>query len=154
MFPTTTLAFLFFIERFGKSLAKWASRYALGLSASVPAIKFEQENIIDEPDISLFSSTIKIFFGSDLLCLVSGTGSDMTDGAGLINKLPLLQMHERFEWNTFPTAVQCRLGGSKVLEALLHIYRADISQRDCFTFTPTQTMMPRDFQLPVFGDLK
>jgi len=50
----------------------------------------------------------------------------MTDGAGLINKLPLLQMHARFDWNTFPTAIQCRLGGSKVLEALRQMYRADI----------------------------
>jgi hypothetical protein len=45
---------------------------------------------------------------------VSSAGSDMTDGAGYINKLPLLQMQSKFEWDAFPTAVQCRLAGSKV----------------------------------------
>jgi RNA-dependent RNA polymerase len=38
----------------------------------------------------------------------------MTDGCGYINKIPLSLMQIRFDWDTFPTAIQCRLAGSKV----------------------------------------
>jgi RNA-dependent RNA polymerase len=42
----------------------------------------------------------------------------MTDGCGFISKSLLLDLRCRFEWDDFPTAIQCRLGGAKVIYPL------------------------------------
>jgi RNA-dependent RNA polymerase len=39
----------------------------------------------------------------------------MTDGCSFINKAGLLRLQLHFQWKSFPTAVQCRLGGTKVI---------------------------------------
>jgi RNA-dependent RNA polymerase len=39
----------------------------------------------------------------------------MTDGCAYINKAGLLRLQAHFQWRSFPTAVQCRLAGTKVL---------------------------------------
>ena len=69
-----------------------------------------------------FSLTVKGFLN---YCTVSdaftGTKSDkipaemdMTDGCGFANAQLLNQLKDALEWDRFPTAVQCRLGGAKV----------------------------------------
>jgi hypothetical protein len=35
-------------------MTKWASRFALGLSTSVPAAKVEQDNILHEDDVGQY----------------------------------------------------------------------------------------------------
>lgn len=39
---------------------------------------------------------------------------DMTDGCGWANAPLLKYLREVFEWESFPTAIQCRLAGAKV----------------------------------------
>lgn len=58
---------------------------------------------------------------TEILFLVSAAphNSDMTDGCGYVNHAALMALRMRFEWNTFPTAIQCRLGGSKVSSIVL-----------------------------------
>jgi RNA-dependent RNA polymerase len=80
-----------------QSAAKYASRFALGLSTSAPGLLIAPENICFINDI------------------VSPEGSDMTDGAGLINKTALRQLFNKFtDWDVWPTAIQCRIAGAKV----------------------------------------
>ncbi|KAJ3843405.1 RNA dependent RNA polymerase-domain-containing protein [Lentinula raphanica] len=84
-----------------QSVAKYASRFALGLSTSAPGLEIEQQNIIHIADV------------------VSPDGSDMTDGAGLINQAALQKLNHRFQWDIWPTAIQCRIAGAKGM-LLLH----------------------------------
>jgi hypothetical protein len=46
---------------------------------------------------------------------VSIEDSDMTDGAGYVNKSGLRILYRRFNWDTPPTAVQCRVDKAKVV---------------------------------------
>ncbi|KAH7928507.1 hypothetical protein BV22DRAFT_1082792 [Leucogyrophana mollusca] len=83
-----------------QSMAKWAARFALGLSNSVPGLQLEQRNILHIDDIV-------------------NNGSEMTDGCGYINKFALNALREILDWDSCPTAIQCRVGGAKGL-LLLH----------------------------------
>ncbi|KAF5390517.1 hypothetical protein D9757_002717 [Collybiopsis confluens] len=78
-----------------QSAAKYASRFTLGFSTSVPGLLLEPGNIVFIDDI------------------VSNEGSDMTDGAGFINKMALKQLRLKFDWAEWPTAIQCRVAGAK-----------------------------------------
>jgi RNA-dependent RNA polymerase len=52
---------------------------------------------------------------------------DMTDGCGLINLHAIHMLHERLGlWKEAPVAIQCRLGGAKVLVFILYIILRDI----------------------------
>ncbi|KAH7915886.1 RNA dependent RNA polymerase-domain-containing protein [Hygrophoropsis aurantiaca] len=87
-------------ENLSQSMAKWATRFALGLSNSVPGIQFEKSNIFRIADE------------------VHGD-SDMTDGCGYINRTALKTLQQMFDWEFCPTAIQCRIAGAKGL-LLLH----------------------------------
>ncbi|KAK7060569.1 hypothetical protein VNI00_001335 [Paramarasmius palmivorus] len=78
-----------------QTAAKWASRFALGLSTSAPGLKLEAKNIHEIEDI------------------ISAKGEDMTDGSGFINSSALRLLQSKFNWDEWPTAIQCRLGGAK-----------------------------------------
>ncbi|KAJ3515971.1 hypothetical protein NLJ89_g1430 [Agrocybe chaxingu] len=65
-----------------QTMAKYVSRFALGLS------------------------------NSDI---ISETGSNMTDGAGKINRWSLKQIRHRLDWEDRPTAIQTRIFGTKGL---------------------------------------
>ncbi|KAF9076729.1 RNA dependent RNA polymerase-domain-containing protein [Rhodocollybia butyracea] len=93
-----------------QSAAKYASRLALGLSTSAPGLMIKPENIKDIDDV------------------VSAEGSDMTDGAGLINKTALRELNYKFNWDIWPTAIQCRIAGAKGM-LLLHASDSDIEPR-------------------------
>jgi RNA dependent RNA polymerase len=109
-------------------MAKWAARFALGLSNAVPGLRLGPSCILDEPDIGLsFSPSWK--FKRLIPVTVSAAGSDMTDGCGYINKRGLLQLHAHFKWKTFPTAIQCRLGGTKASECWTSCHLADLPCR-------------------------
>ncbi|KAJ4478201.1 RNA dependent RNA polymerase-domain-containing protein [Lentinula aciculospora] len=84
-----------------QSAAKYASRFALGLSTSAPGLEIDPQNIFSIKNI------------------VSAKGSDMTDGAGLINKAALQKLYHQFKWDVWPTAIQCRIAGAKGM-LLLH----------------------------------
>ncbi|KAJ3538183.1 hypothetical protein NM688_g6556 [Phlebia brevispora] len=85
-------------------VAKWATRFDLGTSNTVPALRFEPENIeiID-----------------DLYAKNSGkhpsTEQTLTDGCGLINSAALKAISKNLGYSERPTAVQGRIYGSKGL---------------------------------------
>ncbi|KAF9485277.1 hypothetical protein BDN70DRAFT_627571 [Pholiota conissans] len=80
-----------------QTMAKYVSRFGLGLSNSVPGLKVDIENIKFIDDI------------------VSASDSNMTDGAGLINRWSLNQLRFRLDWEDKPTAIQTRIFGTKGL---------------------------------------
>jgi len=95
-------------------MAKWASRFALGLSNSVPGWKLQLSQIRFEDDISMSFNrsvdTCHLFYPPVNL----KTGSNMTDGAGSINRYCLRELRHHYDWEEKPTAIQVRLFGAKV----------------------------------------
>ncbi|TFK75829.1 hypothetical protein BDN72DRAFT_785862 [Pluteus cervinus] len=87
-----------------QTLAKYASRFSLGLSNSAPGLSLDSSQVIDIEDV--ISS--------------SESRSDMTDGAGLINDAALLALHNNFHWPVYPTAIQIRFAGSKGMVSRHH----------------------------------
>jgi hypothetical protein len=95
-----------------QTVTKWSSRFALGLSNSVPGIAISRENIIylkEEGKLLLLLMIVK----TDV-CAKDPGGPDMTDGCGYINKIALKALRELLQWDTTPTAIQCRIAGAKV----------------------------------------
>ncbi|KAJ7693978.1 RNA dependent RNA polymerase-domain-containing protein [Mycena rosella] len=76
-------------------LCKWGSRFALGLSNSVPGPVIGPADVVEIDDI------------------VSPTQSNMTDGCGISNLAFNLKLHKDFNLDSTPCAVQIRHGGRK-----------------------------------------
>ncbi|KAF8555107.1 hypothetical protein OG21DRAFT_1411391 [Imleria badia] len=83
-------------------ISKWSTRWALGLSTSVPTIEIEPENIFQIKDIN-----VKGWEGK------APAEKVLTDGCGLINGAALTQIMRIMKYSIRPTAVQGRFGGSK-----------------------------------------
>ncbi|KAG1886291.1 RNA dependent RNA polymerase-domain-containing protein [Suillus subluteus] len=84
-------------------ISKWSTRWALGLSTSVPTIEFPPENI---------------FFISDQHAADWGKGKPpaekiMTDGCGYISGAALTAIMRVMKYSSRPTAVQGRIAGAK-----------------------------------------
>ncbi|KAF7355393.1 RNA-dependent RNA polymerase [Mycena sanguinolenta] len=101
-----------------QTMAKWASRFALGRSNSAPL------------SVMLFSTT---FFQYNHA--VSDSGSDMTDGAGLINKAGLRSIYHHYDLDTWPTAIQVRVAGAK---GLLVMHPTDVQETPRIWLRPSQ----------------
>lgn len=106
------------IENTSQTMTKWSARFALGLSNSAPGILLEAKQIMQIKDV------------------VSSKESDMTDGAGLINKAALLRLKKKFDWDDWPTAIQCRINGNK---GLLYHDPSDDCHEPCVWIRPSQT---------------
>ncbi|KAJ6631174.1 RNA dependent RNA polymerase-domain-containing protein [Mycena sp. CBHHK59/15] len=78
-----------------QALCKWASRFALGLSNSVPGPVLGVEDVEEIPD------------------KISSAQSNMTDGCGLSNLEFNLKLRRDFNLDSTPCAVQIRHGGRK-----------------------------------------
>ncbi|KAJ6628702.1 RNA dependent RNA polymerase-domain-containing protein [Mycena sp. CBHHK59/15] len=101
-----------------QTMAKWASRFALGRSNSAPVLRLDEDAVIHIPDI------------------ISESGSDMTDGAGLINKAGLRLIYNRVEdMDAWPTAIQCRVLGAK---GLLVMHPTDTHETPRIWLRPSQ----------------
>ncbi|PCH44937.1 hypothetical protein WOLCODRAFT_56552, partial [Wolfiporia cocos MD-104 SS10] len=97
-----------------QTMVKWAARFALGLSNSIPGVRLEPANIA---------------FEDDQICDTwDGQGMPpneqiMTDGCGLIRYDILQAITERLTWTAIPTAVQMRVFGSKqVIKKEIHTF--------------------------------
>ena len=77
-------------------MGKWSTRLALGFSTSVPGCLVEKRNVLSENDV------------------VSSQGSDMTDGAGFMNKAAARALRDAAGCHDMPSAVQMRIDGAKV----------------------------------------
>ncbi|KAJ7144770.1 RNA dependent RNA polymerase-domain-containing protein [Mycena crocata] len=89
--------------------AKYIARFALGLSTSMPVVKFAKENIFYIPDVVAdgWDPTKK-----------PPAEKIMTDGCGFINRSALLAITHKLNYSSRPTAVQGRIGGAKGLWVL------------------------------------
>ncbi|KAI6119808.1 RNA-dependent RNA polymerase, partial [Pisolithus croceorrhizus] len=87
-------------------MAKWASRFALGLSNSVPGIDLDSNDFLVIDDIGKADNAHYSAVAGD---------SIMMDGCGFINLAAMKKMCAIFHWDTYPTAIQCRLAGAKGL---------------------------------------
>ncbi|KAF9471940.1 hypothetical protein BDN70DRAFT_868854 [Pholiota conissans] len=86
-------------------ISKYATRFALGLSNSVPILEFKEENIVFIDDITASDWPIgKEDPPADKL---------MTDGCGIINHAALLLIVKRLDYENIPAAIQGRIDGSK-----------------------------------------
>ncbi|KAI0944787.1 hypothetical protein AcW1_001640 [Taiwanofungus camphoratus] len=92
-----------------QTMAKWAARFALGLSNSVPGLRLEPCNIKYEKDIVCEAFTGSGKPPSEMI---------MTDGCGFISHKALRKLQDIFQWPIEPTAIQMRIGGAKGLLVL------------------------------------
>ncbi|KAI0249507.1 RNA dependent RNA polymerase-domain-containing protein [Lactifluus subvellereus] len=90
-------------------LNKWLTRFDLGLSTSVPVLRFKPSNID--------SSRTCVFMNGFLLEAIHEQGI-LTDGCGFINGAALTLIARRLCLPSRPTAVQGRVAGSKGLWVL------------------------------------
>lgn len=90
-----------------QAISKFVTRYALGLSNTVPVVLFEKENIIFIDDI----------YSEDWPKGKPGAPAEkiMTDGCGFINLAALTIITRRMGYESAPTALQGRFDGSKGL---------------------------------------
>ncbi|EED84473.1 predicted protein [Postia placenta Mad-698-R] len=107
-----------------QTMVKWAARFALGLSNSVPGLRLHPSNIA---------------FEEDIVCSAwKGEGKApneqiMTDGCGLIRLDILQQIADRLAWPMVPMAIQVRICGSKevvkrAINSYVRRYRVDVPQ--------------------------
>ncbi|KAF7349229.1 Dimethylaniline monooxygenase [Mycena sanguinolenta] len=95
-------------------LCKWASRFALGLSNSVPGPVLNPENVEEINDI------------------ISPANSNMTDGCGISNLAFNLKLRFDFNLQTMPCAVQVRHGGRKGMLVLWPDSTHEDTPKICF----------------------
>ncbi|CAL1696986.1 unnamed protein product [Somion occarium] len=95
-----------------QTAAKWAARFALGLSNSVPVFQIKSKNYYKIPEV--YSP-----FHNSNQNAKAPSNFEMTDGCGLANAAFFKVIQQRMGKDHLPTAVQCRLNGVKGL-FLLH----------------------------------
>ncbi|KAF8167315.1 RNA dependent RNA polymerase-domain-containing protein [Crassisporium funariophilum] len=96
---------LFMKKNASQIISKYVTRFALGLSNSVPALQFETDNIMYITDIT----------ASDWPAEGKNPPAEklMTDGCGLINQTALIGIVKLFGYESLPAGVQGRIDGSK-----------------------------------------
>ncbi|KAH9852493.1 RNA dependent RNA polymerase-domain-containing protein [Lenzites betulinus] len=95
-----------------QTMVKWAARFALGLSNSVPGVRLRAANVR---------------YADDIICdAFNGVGKppsnmQMTDGCGFANRALTRALEAKFpHWREEPTAFQTRIGGAKGLQCVYH----------------------------------
>ncbi|KDQ17270.1 hypothetical protein BOTBODRAFT_156039 [Botryobasidium botryosum FD-172 SS1] len=117
-----------------QTMSKWASRFALGLSTSVPMFSLSPQNIIRIPDeVAPYEGPGK-----------PPSKNIMTDGCGLMNLAAAKFIAERLKLQSAPTAIQCRVAGSKGLLLL------DLEETER---KPTPIISVRDSQVKIELDM-
>ncbi|KAF7350497.1 Dimethylaniline monooxygenase [Mycena venus] len=120
---TAGLSLFEFLDQFNplqlnadQALCKWASRFALGLSNSVPG------PVLDPADVDEIDDIIS----------PSPEQSNMTDGCGISNLAFNLKLRFDFGLETTPCAVQVRHGGKKGILLLCPNWTQDPTPRVAF----------------------
>ncbi|KAK2462852.1 hypothetical protein APHAL10511_005050 [Amanita phalloides] len=95
---------------------KYANRFGLGLSNSVPVIEFQEDRIqfLGDQVASGWDENVK-----------PPSEKIMTDGCGFINRAGMVEITRRMKYGSRPTAVQGRIGGAKGLWTLDPSYDQD-----------------------------
>ncbi|KAI0370069.1 hypothetical protein BV20DRAFT_1075995 [Pilatotrama ljubarskyi] len=93
------------MDKNGKqAVSKWATRFDLGLSISVPALQFEIDKMFNINDDFVPGTTGK-----------RSAEHIYTDGCGFMNGAALSEIGRRMGYSARPTAVQGRIAGAKGL---------------------------------------
>ncbi|TRM67733.1 RNA dependent RNA polymerase-domain-containing protein [Schizophyllum amplum] len=100
-----------------QTMGKWSTRIALGFSTSVPGCVVKKRNVFKTDDV------------------VSKEGSDMTDGAGFMNKATARALRDVAGCRDVPTAAQVRIDGAK---GLLILHPDDASEEPRVWLRPSQ----------------
>ncbi|KAI0075924.1 hypothetical protein K474DRAFT_1663689 [Panus rudis PR-1116 ss-1] len=116
-------------------ISKWASRFALGLSNSIPGVKVKPERVHFIPDI-----ISPLHDGSPDVPGVM----QMTDGCGLANLATFRIIQSKLGWKDTPTAVQCRVNGAKGLLLLHPDYCYNPKEEPEIWIRPSQTKIHYD----------
>ncbi|KAI0777795.1 RNA dependent RNA polymerase-domain-containing protein [Trametes elegans] len=113
-----------------QTMVKWAARFALGLSNSIPGIRLHPDNVR---------------FQDDIICdTFTGPGKppsemQMTDGCGFANRAVMRLLKAKFPtWQEEPTAIQCRIGGAKGLLLVRHDLSAKEEEQPTVWLRPSQ----------------
>ncbi|KAI9063519.1 hypothetical protein FKP32DRAFT_1571651 [Trametes sanguinea] len=113
-----------------QTMVKWAARFALGLSNSIPGVRLKPQDVRFEPDI---------------ICdAFDGPGKppsemQMTDGCGFANRALMRALKAKFPtWPEEPTAVQFRLAGGKGLALVRHDLPPEEEERPRLWLRPSQ----------------
>ncbi|TBU26167.1 RNA dependent RNA polymerase-domain-containing protein [Dichomitus squalens] len=134
----TEMSFMQFIEwhnslllNSDQTMAKWAARFALPLSNSMPGLRLKHDNVK---------------FVDDIICdAFEGKGKppsemQMTDGCGFANRAVMRMLHDKFPaWQDEPTAIQCRIGGAKGLLLVRHDLSPEEEIEPTIWLRPSQT---------------
>ncbi|KXN85003.1 putative RNA-dependent RNA polymerase SHL2 [Leucoagaricus sp. SymC.cos] len=86
-----------------QALSKYVTRFALGLSTSVPVLEFEEKNMFYIDDI----------YGNEYRGGKASADETMTDGCGLINQAALVAINSILNKSSLPVAIQGRIAGAK-----------------------------------------
>ncbi|OSD08147.1 hypothetical protein PYCCODRAFT_1430316 [Trametes coccinea BRFM310] len=113
-----------------QTMVKWAARFALGLSNSVPGVRLMPRDVRFMPDI---------------ICdAFKGPGKppsemQMTDGCGIANRALMRALKAKFPtWPEEPTAVQFRLAGGKGLALVRHDLPPEEEEHPTLWLRPSQ----------------
>ncbi|KZT61949.1 hypothetical protein CALCODRAFT_303732 [Calocera cornea HHB12733] len=87
-----------------QTMTKWASRFALALSTTVPGVRILPENVH--------------FIRDEISMAHTGPGKpasqhQLTDGCGFINGTAMRLIAQQLGWKSTPAAIQARFGGAK-----------------------------------------
>lgn len=104
-----------------KVISKYATRFVLGLSNSIPALEFKKENIHFIEDISTCLLPVENILLSSPLAADDWSPDQknipahklMTDGCGFLNRAALHAIMKVVGFGTVPAGVQGRIDGSK-----------------------------------------
>ncbi|KAF9447542.1 hypothetical protein P691DRAFT_731304 [Macrolepiota fuliginosa MF-IS2] len=88
-----------------QAVSKYVTRYALGLSTSIPVLEFQEQNMYLVDDI----------YGSEYKGYGASAEETMTDGCGFINQAALVAINAHINKSSLPIAVQGRIAGAKGL---------------------------------------
>ena len=106
-----------------QAMQKWAARFDLGLSPSVPVVEFKPQNItlIDDdckPNINFLDPNFLSTKSADAPSYDPRNGKataeeTLTDGCGYMNRAALGLIARQAHWDDFCCAVQGRIAGAK-----------------------------------------
>ncbi|KAI0827061.1 RNA-dependent RNA polymerase [Trametes gibbosa] len=111
-------------------MVKWAARFAIALSSSVPGLRLKAVNVRYTEDIVCdgFNGSGR---PSSEMC--------MTDGCGLANRAFTRALNARLSFlRAEPTAIQCRIAGSKGLQCLYELPASDVEEEPVVALSPSQ----------------
>ncbi|TFK42152.1 RNA dependent RNA polymerase-domain-containing protein [Crucibulum laeve] len=110
---------------FKQPISKWVTRFALGLSNSIPVLEFKEEKMFFIDDI----------YAPDWTGGKAPAEKIMTDGAGFINRAALTSITRHMGLQYLPAALQGRIAGAK---GMFMLHPSDDEAEPCIWIRDSQ----------------